>query len=169
MIALRYAYVLALVVWVGGLVVAGAFVAPTLFGVLEAEAGPQGRLLAGAAFGEILRRVLIAGDVAGVVMLVCLTVLRLLGPRPVSYGFRAALVAAMLLANAYTAHIVLPEADGLRREIYAPLSAVAADEAPAGSDDGRKARFDALHVLSTRLVSAVAVAGIVIAAWEARE
>jgi hypothetical protein len=162
MIALRYVYVLALVVWVGGLVAAGAFVAPTLFGVLEADAGPQGRMLAGAAFGEILRRVLIAGDVAGIVMLVCLTVLRLLGPRPVSYGIRAAIVGAMLFANAYTAHIVLPEADGLRREINAPLAAVAAG-------DARKARFDALHVLSTRLVTAVAVAGIVIAAWEARE
>jgi hypothetical protein len=162
MIALRYAYVLALVVWVGGLVAAGAFVAPSLFGVLEAEAGAEGRMLAGAVFGAVLRRVLIAGEVAGVVMLVCLTVLRLLGPRPISYGIRAALLGAMLLATLYTAHIVLPEADGLRREINAPLAAVAAG-------DARKARFDALHVLSTRLVTAVAAAGIVIAAWEARE
>jgi hypothetical protein len=161
-IALRYAYVLALIVWVGGLVAAGAFVAPSLFAVLTADAGAHGRLLAGAAFGEVLRRVLVAGDVAGVVMLVSLTVLRLLGPRPVSYGFRAVVVGLMLLANAYTAHIVLQEADGLRREIAAPLATV---------DDGdtRKVRFEALHVLSTRLVTAVAVAGLVIAAWEARE
>ena len=162
MIALRYAYVLALIVWVGGLVAAGAFVAPSLFGVLEAEAGAQGRLLAGAAFGDVLHNVLIAGDVAGVVMLVSLTVLRLLGPRPVSYGIRAALTGAMLLTNAYTAHIVLPEADGLRREIAAPLATVP-------DNDARKVRFDALHVLSTRLVTAVAAAGLVIAAWEARE
>jgi hypothetical protein len=110
MIVLRYAYVLALVVWVGALVAAGAFVAPALFGVLQTEAGATGRMLAGAAFGEVLRRVLLAGDVAGVVMLVTMTILRLFGPKPVSYGIRALLLGAMLLANAYTAHIVLPEA-----------------------------------------------------------
>lgn len=162
MLVLRYAYVLALVVWIGGLVTAGAFAAPSIFGVLEAEAGPAGRVLAGATFGELLRRVLIAGEMAGVVMLVALTVLRLLGPKPLSYGIRAALIGVMLLATAYTAHIVLPEADGLRREIGAPMASLA-PEHPA------RARFDHLHALSTQLVTAVAVAGIVIAAWEARE
>ena len=77
---LRYAYVLALVAWVGGLITAGALVAPSIFGVLQAEAGATGRMLAGAAFGEVLRRVLLVGDVAGVVMLVSTTILRLLGP-----------------------------------------------------------------------------------------
>ena len=56
MFVLRYVYVVALVVWVGGLIVAGAFVAPALFGVLQAEAGTAGRVLAGAVFGEVLRR-----------------------------------------------------------------------------------------------------------------
>jgi Domain of unknown function (DUF4149) len=162
MIALRYAYVLALVVWVGGLVTAGAFVAPTLFGVLEAEAGPEGRRLAGAAFGEVLRRVLVAGESAGLVMLVAMTALRLLGPKPLSYGVRAGLLGLMLAGTAYTAHIVLPEAEALRRELDAPIAQVA-------TDDARRIRFDALHLLSTRLVTAVAIAGIVIAAWEARE
>ena len=63
MIVLRYAYVLALVVWVGALVAAGVFVAPAIFGVLQTEAGAAGRELAGAAFGEVLRRVLL--DEAG--------------------------------------------------------------------------------------------------------
>lgn len=159
---LRYAYVLALVVWVGALVAAGAFVAPALFGVLQAEAGATGRVLAGAAFGEVLRRVLLAGDVAGVIMLVTMTILRLFGPKPVSYGIRALLLGAMLMANAYTAHILLPEAEGLRREINGPMASVAAT-------DPRRVRFDSLHGLSTTIVTAMALAGLAVAAWEARE
>lgn len=162
MVVLRYAYVLALVVWVGGLLTAGAFVAPSLFGALQAEAGATGRMLAGAAFGEILRRLLLAGDVAGLVMIVCMTILRLLGPKPISYGIRAVLLGAMLLANAYTAHVVLPEAESLRREIHAPM-------ASTPDTDPRRVRFDQLHRLATTVVTAIALTGVVVAAWEARE
>jgi uncharacterized membrane protein len=162
MIVLRYAYVLALVVWVGGLIATGAFVAPALFGVLQAEAGSGGRVLAGAAFGEVLRRVLIAGEVAGVAMFVAMTVLRLLGPKPLSYGVRALLIGAMLALNAYTAHILLPETEGLRLEMTGPVAALAAD-------DPRRLRFDQLHNLATTLVTTIAVAGVALAAWEARE
>jgi hypothetical protein len=162
MVVLRYAYVLALVVWVGGLIAAGAFVAPALFGVLQAEAGATGRVLAGAAFGEVLRRILIAGEVAGVVMVVAMTTLRLLGPKPLSYGLRALLLGVMLAVNVYAAHVVLPEAEGLRRAMAGPVAQVA-------PDDPRRVRFDQLHSLSTTLVTAIAVAGIVLAAWEARE
>lgn len=162
MVVLRYAYVLALIVWVGGLIAAGAFVAPALFGVLQAEAGDTGRMLAGAAFGDVLRRVLLAGDVAGVVMLVTMTILRLFGPKPVSYGIRVALLGGMLVANAYTAHVLLPEAESLRREINGPMAAVPAT-------DPRRLRFNSLHELSTMIVTAMALAGIAVAAWEARE
>lgn len=162
MIVLRYAYVLALVVWVGALVAAGAFVAPAIFSVLQAEAGATGRMLAGAAFGEILRRVLLAGDVAGVVMLVSMTILRLFGPKPVSYGIRAVLLGAMLAANVYTAHRLLPEAEQLRREINGPMASVA-------ESDPRRVRFNHLHQLSTMIVTAMALGGLAVAAWEARE
>ncbi len=162
MIVLRYAYVLALVVWVGALVAVGAFVAPALFSVLQAEAGAAGRVLAGAAFGEVLRRVLLAGDVAGVVLLVTMTILRLFGPKPVSYGVRAVLLGGMLLANVYTAHVVLPEAESLRRQLNGTTASVA-------DTDPRRVRFDSLHALSTMIVTAMALAGIAVAAWEARE
>lgn len=161
MIVLRYLYVVALIVWVGGLVAAGAMVAPALFAVLPAEAGVEGRALAGAAFGEVLRRVLTIGEVAGGVMLVTMTVLRLLGPKPLTYGVRAVLLALMLGTTGYTAHVILPEAEALRWEMKLPSSAAA--------DDPRRARFDALHSLSTRLVMAATLAGLVVAAWEARE
>ncbi len=161
MIVLRYLYVVALIVWVGGLLTAGAMVAPALFAVLPAEAGAEGRALAGAAFGDVLRRVLTVGEVAGVVMLVTMTVLRLLGPKPMTYGVRAVLLGAMLGTTAYTAHVVLPEAEALRREMTLPSS--------AASDDPRRGRFDGLHRLATTLVTATILAGLVVAAWEARE
>ena len=47
MVLLRYLYVVALVLWVGGLVVAGALVAPSVFGVLQAWNATEGRVLAG--------------------------------------------------------------------------------------------------------------------------
>ena len=50
MFALRYAYVLALVVWLGGIVALGAIVAPTTFGVLQGLRPDVGRELAGAVF-----------------------------------------------------------------------------------------------------------------------
>ena len=116
MIVLRYLYVVALIVWVGGLVAAGAMVAPALFAVLPAEAGAAaGRALAGAAFGEVLRRLLTTGEAA----------------------------------------------EGLRRDLALPSSVTTADP--------RRARFDALHSLSTTLVMATALAGLVVAVWEARE
>ena len=106
---------------------------------------------------------LLAGDVAGVVMLVTMTILRLFGPKPVSYGIRAAAARRRCwLANAYTAHILLPEAESLRREINGPMASVAAT-------DPRRVRFDSLHNLSTMIVTAMALAGIAVAAWEARE
>lgn len=162
MVALRYAYVVALVVYVGGLIAAGAFVAPALFASLQAIAGPDGRALAGAAFGEVLRRVLVAGEISGGVMIVALTILRLFGPKPLSYGVRVGLLGGMILATAYTAHVVVPEADALRQELAV---------APRAADvvDPRRERFDRLHGLSTTIVTAVAVLGIVVAAWEARE
>ena len=54
MFALRYAYVLALVVWLGSIVALGAIVAPTTFGVLQSLRPDVGRELAGAVFGTIL-------------------------------------------------------------------------------------------------------------------
>jgi hypothetical protein len=162
MVVLRYVYVVALVVWIGGLIAAGAFVAPALFAVLQAESGLAGRALAGAAFGEILRRILVMGEIAGGTMFVALTLHRLLGAKPLSYGVRAVLLGLMVAASAYTAHVVLPEADALRRDIGGAME-------QAASTDARRIRFDALHLLSTRLVAATAVAGLMLAAWEARE
>ena len=56
MVLLRYLYVVALVLWVGGLITAGALVAPSVFGVLQTWNEAQGRVLAGQVFGDVLLR-----------------------------------------------------------------------------------------------------------------
>mgnify|MGYP003343052626 CR=1 FL=1 len=62
MLALRYVYVLALVVWLGGMVVLGAIVAPTTFQVLQAREPVTGRALAGELFGTIIARFFAIGE-----------------------------------------------------------------------------------------------------------
>ena len=44
MLVLRYVYVLAIVVWLGGMVILGAIVAPTTFQVLEARLRERGSI-----------------------------------------------------------------------------------------------------------------------------
>ena len=73
MLALRYLYVLALVVWLGGIVMAGAVVAPSVFAVLELRDPELGRVAAGQVFGEVLRKLHLLGYGAGAVMLLILT------------------------------------------------------------------------------------------------
>jgi uncharacterized membrane protein len=78
---LRYVYVLALVLWLGGMTTAGLVVAPATFSVLEHWDPIAGRRLAGDVFAAVLARLHLVALAAGSAMLVVLTVLRVLGPR----------------------------------------------------------------------------------------
>lgn len=159
---LRYLYVLALVMWLGGMAIAGMVVAPTTFGVLEGWNPTTGRVLAGQVFGAILARLHLIAYLAGVVMVIVLTVQRLLGPRPRSYGIRVGLLALMLALTGYSGSIVAPRIDHLQSEVSGPMNALAAD-------DARRLEFDRLHRLSTMLVMATIVGGLVLVGWETRE
>ena len=79
MFLLRYVALLALVLWVGGLVVLGAIAAPATFDVMAARHITDGRLLAGAVFGEILRRFFLVSCGAAAVVFFSLTLRRILG------------------------------------------------------------------------------------------
>src|SRR5882672_4539610 len=102
MFALRYVYVLALVVWLGGMVILGAVVAPATFEVLQSSLPSTGRELAGMVFGTILVRFHYIAYAAGGVLLVTLAAMRVLGPRPAHVGIRAAIVAVMLAVALYS-------------------------------------------------------------------
>src|SRR5687768_12279597 len=106
MLALRYVYVLALVVWLGGMVVLGAVVAPTTFQVLQASEPVAGRALAGEVFGSMLARFHYVAYAAGGLLLLTLAGMAVLGPRPRGFAVRAALAAAMLLVALYSGVIV---------------------------------------------------------------
>jgi hypothetical protein len=159
---LRYVYVLALVIWLGGIVIAGTVVAPVTFSVLEAQNPTSGRVLAGELFGAILKRLHFVGYAAAVLMFVVLTVQRVLGPRPKSYGIRVGIIGLMFGVTAYSGLLLAPRIDRLQATVSGPLTQLPAD-------DARKVEFDRLHGLSTTLVMATIVGGLVLLGWETRE
>ena len=162
MLALRYVYVLALVVWLGGMVLLGAVVAPTTFEVLQASEPVTGRALAGDLFGAILSRFHYVAYAAGGILLVTLAVMAVLGPRPVSYAIRSAIIVVMLGVAVYSGFVVLGRVDAIQREVGRLPS-----QLPAG--DARRTEFDALHLLSTRLMLFNMAGALVLLYWEARE
>lgn len=162
MLALRYVYILALVVWLGGMLVAGLLVAPTVFGVLGAHDPESGRVAAGLVFGTFLRRFHLLAYLTGGLMLASLTLQRLLGPRPVSYGIRAGIIVLMLSLFGYSGVVLSPRIEALQREVAGPVAQLEVN-------DPRRVAFDGLHQLSTVLLSLAAVGGLALVAWEARE
>ena len=162
MFALRYLYVVALVLWVGGLVVAGALVAPSVFGVLQSWNESQGRVLAGQVFGEVLLRLTWLSYAMGAVMFITLTLHRLLGARPVKYGIRVGIMALMLLLMMITGFYLIPEVDSIQAQVSGPVS-----ELP--DTDPRRVAFNRLHGLSNILFSITAIGGLALCWWEARE
>jgi hypothetical protein len=164
MLALRYAYLLALVVWLGGMVILGAIVAPTLFQVLPMREPEAGRMLAGAVFGAALGRFHYLAYACGVILLVTLILMAVLGPRPAHFAVRTALAAIMLGIAIYSGVVVLGSVERLQRDIGVNSAPSAL---PAG--DARRVRFDRLHLLSTRLMMFNIVGALVLLYWEARE
>ncbi len=162
MLFLRYLYVLALVLWLGGMVVAGAVVAPATFGVLEGWNAADGRVLAGQVFGEVLRRIHLGAYVLAGVMIVALTLHRLLGSRPVAYGIRVTLIGLMLAFTIGSGQFVSPRVAAMQHEVSGPIAALPAD-------DPRRVEFNRLHGLSNILLSVVALGGLALLVWEARE
>ena len=160
--ALRYVYILALVVWLGGMVVLGAIVAPATFQVLQANAPANGRELGGAVFTVILERFHYVAYASGGLLLVTLAAMALLGPRPSGLAVRVTLVTVMLAVALYSGVVVLRNADGIRREVGGLPSHLPAS-------DARRIRFDELHVLSTRLMMVNLVGALALLFWEARE
>ena len=162
MLALRYVYVLALVVWLGGIVVLGALVAPTTFEVLQTREPAAGRALAGDVFGLTIARFHYVEYAAGTLLVVTLLAMRLLGPRPAAFAARTGIAAAMLAAALYSGLVVLRRIDAVQQEAGGLASRLPAS-------DARRARFDELHQLSTRLMLLTMAGALVLLYWEAKE
>jgi Domain of unknown function (DUF4149) len=160
MLALRYAAVLALVFWTGGLVVLGALAAPAVFDVLGAR-GPEGRVLAGAVFGEILERFHTAAYICGGVIAASLTIRAVLGPRPRRFAIRVLVAALMVGATVYSGLALLPRIEAARTGGLTPSLL------PEG--DPRRTEFGRLHGLSTSLQLVPVLGGLVLLLFELRD
>lgn len=162
MLVLRYVTLLALVMWVGGLFALGAFAAPATFDVMAIRQIPDGRMLAGAVFGEILRRFFLASCGAAVVVLGSLTLRRILGPKPRHFGLRAGLLILMAAATTYAGVVVAG-----RIAVLQSTLTVAPSSLP--ETDARRIEFGRLHVLSTSLQLVPLLGGLVLLFWELKE
>lgn len=162
MLVLRYAALLALVVWVGGLLALGGIAAPSIFDVVAEKQLPNGRLLSGALFGEILRRFTVVSYAAGALLLLTLLARRILGPRPHRFAWRAGIVVVMLAATAYASLAVGSRVEQLQREI-----GVAPSSLPEG--DPRRVEFGRLHGISTALQLIPLLGGLALIFWEIKE
>ena len=159
---LRYLYVVALVLWVGGLIVAGAIVAPSVFGVLQAWNESQGRVLAGQVFGDVLLRLTWLSYAMAVIMFVTLTLHRLLGARPLKYGVRVGIMGVMLVMMLAMGFYIIPQVNAIQAQVAGPVSALP-------ETDARRVQFDRLHGLSNILFSITAIGGLALCFWESRE
>jgi hypothetical protein len=162
MLVLRYAALLALVVWVGGLVVLGGIAAPAIFAVIAEPQVPNGRMLSGALFGEMLHRFTVVSYGAGGLLMLTLLARGILGPRPHRFAWRAGIVAVMLAATAYGSLVVASRIEHLQREI-----GVAPSTLPEG--DPRRVEFGRLHGISTGLQLVPLLGGLMLIFWEIKE
>ncbi|MDP2318160.1 MAG: DUF4149 domain-containing protein [Acidobacteriota bacterium] len=162
MALLRYLYVLALCLWLGGMVVAGGVAAPSIFGVLQAWDPVEGRVLAGRVFGEVLQRVYWLGYGCAAVMFVALTLHRLLGARPIKYGVRASILVLMVAFTLGADYQVTPQIETIQARVSGPVSML-----PPG--DPIREEFDRLHGLANLLLGLTVAGGLALAFWEARE
>jgi hypothetical protein len=160
--AVRYAYVLALIVWLGGMVTIGGVVAPVAFRSLEQHDPIDGLTRAATLVGDVLRQFHTVSYIAGGVMLSALIAMRIIGPRPPGFGLRVGLIAVMLGATMAAAMLVDPRIVALRSSLNGPVASL-----PDG--DPRRASFGRLHATSTSLMGLAIASGLVLCLWETRE
>ena len=160
--ALRYAALLALVVWSGGLIALGSIAAPAIFDTVAARQLADGRLVAGAIFGETLRRFHLVAYACGAVLVLSLVTRRILGPRPRRTGVRIALASSMLAAMVYSGMAVVPRVAAMQRGM---------DVAPSSlpPTDPRRAEFGRLHATSTALLLVPVIGSLALIWWELRD
>ena len=161
MLALRYAAVLALALWTGGLVVVGAVAAPSIFDVLGAR-GVEGRVLAGAVVGALLERFTVIAYGCAAVVLLSLAVRAVLGPRPRRFAYRVGGLLVMTAATVYAGAVVAPRIAALQQAIGTAPSALA-------QTDPRRVEFGRLHGTSLSLQLVPLLGGLALLFWELKD
>ena len=154
---LRFASVLVLALWIGGLA-ALAFAAPVVFDVLEARDPANGRSLAGFVVGALVDRAQWLTWWLGGGLIALLVLRAMIGPRPRRLAIRIWTVAAMLALTVAAGRFITPRVAAIRDATGGRVTALA-------DSDPRKAEFNRLHGLSSAvmLVTMLAAAGLMVA------
>jgi uncharacterized membrane protein len=149
---LRYLMFLSLIAWIGGLIFFAFVLAPTVFSIPEVLPNTH---LAANVVGRSLSKLHWIGLISGLVFLVSSLVDAYISAGTVdAFAARNVLVCLMLTLTLISQFGMVPRMDALR------ASRDAISSAPA--DNLARIQFDALHVWSTRLESAVLLMGLVI-------
>jgi hypothetical protein len=164
MLVLRFATVLAIAIWMGGLLALGAVAAPAIFDVVAARQVPEARILSGAIFGEVLRRFDLVSYACGAIVLLALALRAVLGPRPRRFSVRAGIALLMLGASLYAGLVIAGRIDSVQRQIG---PGVAASSLPAG--DPRRVAFGSLHRQSIFIQLVPIIGGLVLILFELRD
>lgn len=162
MFALRYAALLAAALWTGGLLALGMFAAPAIFDIIAARGVADSRVLAGAIFGEALRRFHLFSYACGAVIIGSLVVRAALGPRPAHTGARLTIAAVMLGTALFSGIYLTSRIEHARAAAGGAPSALAAD-------DPRRVTFGRLHAASTILQIVPMLGGLALLFWELRD
>ena len=161
MLALRFAAVLGLVFWIGGLAVLGSVAAPALFDVLGAK-GPEGRAAAGMVFGETLRRFQPATYICAAIVIASLGIRAVLGPRPRHFALRLSVCAIMTTAAMWTGIVLVPRIQDAQRTLGTSPSTLP-------ETDPRRIEFGRLHGLSTSLQLVPLIGGLALLFFELKD
>lgn len=143
---LRYIHLIALVVWIGGVIFFSLVAAPTLFQALPRE-------VAGRATSVIFPRYYLVGGVAaGVALLTAVAIGLTAGRFSRTLVVEIVLIALMGGMTLYAGQVILPEAQRIRSTLPAIEGS---PEHPAA-----QARWAILHRRSVRLNGAVLILGL---------
>src|SRR6201997_4674296 len=146
---LRFVMVLSLVVWIGGLIFFAFVLAPTAFQVLP------NTHLAGNVVGRALNKLHWIAIISGVLFLVSSLLYSHLAQGTAHvFAMRHILICLMLALTLFSQFWIIPRMDTLRAQV--------GDFASVPLSDPQRVQFDALHVWSTRVESAVLLLGLVV-------
>ncbi len=144
---LRFLMLMALIVWIGGILFFGAVVAPTVFTVLPTHE------LAGRVVNHSLGMLHWMGIISGVIYLICsMTYARLARGFAHPFAARNVFIVVMIALTAISLFVVTAKMEALRTDMGV------IDSVPFS--DTRRVEFNRLHAWSTDLEGGVLVAGV---------
>jgi len=145
---LRFLMLLSLVLWIGGLIFFAFVLAPTAFQVLPTTH------LAGNVVGRALNKLHWIGIISGFLFLISSLLYSYLAQGTAHvFAMRHVLICLMLVLTLFSQFWIIPRMDTLRAQV--------GDFASVPLTDPARVQFDALHVWSTRVESAVLILGLV--------